>query len=61
MFEFQNTFEGMQYRLADNWYNFVNQDEYQNKPINYLEIGAFFGANLLSVAETYGKHKNSKL
>ncbi len=56
-----NTFQGQQYRLADNWFQHVNLDEFQNRPIRYLEIGAFFGANLLSVANTYGKHAESKL
>ena len=54
-------FNGVQYRLADNWYSHVNIDEFFNKPINYLEIGAFYGANLLSVAKSYGLHSNSKL
>jgi len=56
-----NNFQGQQYRLADNWFQHVNLDEFQNRPIRYLEIGAFFGANLLSVANTYGKHAESKL
>jgi hypothetical protein len=47
-------FNGTQYRLANNWYNFINVDNYKIKPINYLEIGTFYGANLLSVAKTYG-------
>lgn len=56
-----NTFQGIQYRLADNWFNYINLDSMANKPITYLEIGTFYGANLLSVAETYGKHNESKL
>jgi predicted O-methyltransferase YrrM len=39
----------------------VNLDNYKDKPINYLEIGAFYGANLISVAQTYGAHHDSKL
>ena len=54
-------FSGVAYRLANNWFNFVKLENYQNKSINYLEIGAFYGANLLSVANTYASHKNSKL
>lgn len=54
-------FNGTQYRLVNNWYNFINVDNYKNKPINYLEIGTFYGANLLSVAKTYGQHQDSKL
>jgi predicted O-methyltransferase YrrM len=56
-----SNFVGTQYRLADNWNIFINEDEYKNKPINYLEVGAFYGANILSVAETYGVHADSKL
>ena len=54
-------FNGTQYRLANNWYNFINVDNYKIKPITYLEIGTFYGANLLSVAKTYGQHQDSKL
>ena len=54
-------FEGIQYRLANNWLQKVNIDEYKDRPIKYLEIGTFFGANLLSVADSYGLHKDSKL
>jgi predicted O-methyltransferase YrrM len=56
-----NNFDGVQYRLADNWYNHVNLNEFKNRPIKYLEIGTFYGANILSVAKTYGLHSNSKL
>jgi predicted O-methyltransferase YrrM len=54
-------FDGVQYRLADNWFPLVNINEYKNKPIKYLEIGTFYGANLLSVANSYGLHNDSKL
>jgi len=57
---FEN-FEGRYYRLADNWYSMVNRDNFVNRPINYLEIGTFFGANLLSVANSYAAHPGSKL
>jgi predicted O-methyltransferase YrrM len=57
---FEN-FEGRYYRLADNWYSTVNRDNYVGRPINYLEIGTFFGANLISVAHTYGAHPDSRL
>ena len=30
-------------------------------PIHYLEIGTFYGANLFSVANSYGLHSNSQL
>ncbi len=54
-------FNGDSYRLANNWFNIVNVNEYTNKPINYLEIGAFYGATIISVANTYGLHEDSKL
>lgn len=56
-----NNFEGVQYRLADNWYNHVTLNEFKNRSINYLEIGTFYGANILSVAKSYGLHSDSKL
>ena len=54
-------FTGVNYRLANNWFNHVDLNDYKNKPVNYLEIGAFYGANLLSVAQTYAEHGDSKL
>jgi predicted O-methyltransferase YrrM len=36
-------------------------DDYKDKPMNYLEVGTFYGANLLSVANTYGTHPDAKL
>jgi len=56
-----NNFVGTQYRLANNWFNHINISNYSDKPINYLEIGTVYGANILSVANTYGLHKDSKL
>ena len=55
------SFNGISYRMADNWYSHINLEVYKNVPINYLEIGTFYGANLLSVANTYGNHTDSKL
>jgi hypothetical protein len=54
-------FEGTTFRLPDNWTNKINMDEFKNRPIKYLEIGAFYGANVIEVAKTYGQHKDSKL
>jgi len=54
-------FSGIQYRLADNWFSLVNVNDFNNKPIKYLEIGTFYGANIISVANTYGLHNDSKL
>ena len=54
-------FKGVQYRLANNWFNVINVNDYKYKPINYLEIGAFYGANIISAGLTYGLHNESKL
>jgi predicted O-methyltransferase YrrM len=54
-------FEGITYRLPDNWNNLVKLDEYKNRPIKYVEIGTFYGANILAVAESYGANPDSKL
>ena len=56
-----NNFVGIHYRLANNWFNHIDITNYNNREIKYLEIGAFYGANILSVAQTYGLHNNSKL
>jgi len=54
-------FIGSRLRTADNWFTNVNINDYNDKPINYLEIGTHYGANLISVAKTYGTHNDSKL
>jgi hypothetical protein len=54
-------FVGTKYRLANNWFDNIDLNKYKNTQINYLEIGAFYGANILSVAKTYGLHEDSKL
>lgn len=54
-------FYGIKYRLADNWFYNIKINYYKDNPINYLEIGAFYGANILSVANSYGLHNDSKL
>lgn len=56
-----NNFKGTKYRLADNWFGFVPLDEHRIRLIHYLEIGTFYGANIISVAESYGQHSNSVL
>ena len=56
-----NEFCGIKYRLADNWFYNIKINDYKDNPINYLEIGAFYGANILSVANSYGLHNDSKL
>ena len=52
------SFEGITYKLSDNWLNYIPKE---NKPINYLEIGTFYGANLFSVLKNYCTHKESRL
>ena len=54
----QQKFEGVTYRTASNWTPFI---PVESKPISYLEIGAFYGANLISVANTYAAHPDSKI
>lgn len=54
-------FVGTQYRLADNWFEILDVKSISNTPIKYLEIGTFYGANLISVANTYGSHSESIL
>ncbi len=54
-------FNGTQYRLADNWFSLIDVNNYKDKPITYLEIGAFYGANVISVADSYGLHPDSNL
>ena len=56
-----NNFKGTFYRLAANWYSLLDVNYFSNNAINYLEIGTFYGANLLSVAKTYASHADSKL
>jgi len=56
-----SNFVGTKYRLADNWFNVISVDFYKNNSMKYLEIGTFYGANILSVANTYGLHNDSKL
>lgn len=54
-------FKGIQYHTATKWFPFVDVKEYQDRPIHYLEIGVLCGASLISVAQTYGAHKDSQL
>ena len=54
-------FVGGRYRIATNWLNHVNVGEYSSREIKYLEIGTFYGANVISVADSYGLHNDSKL
>ena len=54
-----DTFQGVKYRLADNWISVIEPTP--KVPIKYAEVGAFYGANIVSVALTYGAHPESKL
>ena len=56
-----NNFVGTVYRLANNWFDNIDINNYKDRQINYLEIGAHYGANILSVEKTYGLHNDSKL
>ena len=55
------TFDGINYLTAANWFDVLDSMEYSSRPIKYLEVGTLHGANLLSVAETYGAHEASEL
>ena len=56
-----NTFEGDIYRCVDNWYGIIPEPP-EESPINYLEIGAFYGENLISFYESYYcKHKDTQI
>lgn len=55
------SFKGVQYRLANNWFPILPLGSFQNHPIRYVEIGTFYGANLISVAQSYALHPESEL
>lgn len=59
--ESQNSFQGVKYRLADSWFSNIPVEDFKNKPIKYLEIGVFYGANLFSVCDSYAQHPDSKV
>lgn len=56
-----NTFEGKHYYLANNWFEHIQVLDFITRPIRYLEIGTFYGANLFSVGNWYGRHPGSEL
>ena len=56
-----DNFIGIHYRMAPNWFGHIDVNQYKTRPVNYLEIGTFYGANLFSVDKTYGQHPESKL
>ncbi len=53
--------EGLYWRLANNWFFNVPIENFSTRPIKYLEIGTLYGANLISVAQTYGFNPESEL
>lgn len=56
-----DSFEGTAFRLADEWFQIIPLDFLSSRPIQYLEIGTLYGANLISVANSYALHPESKL
>lgn len=54
-------FIGTHSLLADNWFRFIDTNIYNIRPIKYLEIGTFYGANAISVHNTYAAHPNSRI
>jgi len=54
-------FDGVAYRRSDNWFEMIDLNAFYGRPIYYLEIGTFYGANLFHVAETYAAHPQSIL
>lgn len=54
-----NNIEGDKYRTVDNWFDFVPEP---SAPIRYLEIGAYYGANVISFAQShYAQHPTSEI
>ena len=53
-----NTFSGYIFRLANFWFEHI---PIPKGPIKYLEVGILYGANALSVAQTYAKDENSEI
>lgn len=51
-------FKGEVYRICNKWFGII---PLFNRPIKYLEIGTYFGANAISVANTYGKENGSEI
>lgn len=53
--------QGKHYTLPDNWMVLVNPERFANRPIQYLEIGAHCGVNVVCVAASYASHPDSKI
>lgn len=54
-------FKGTHYRLTNNWNELIPISLFEDKPIKYLEIGTFLGANIMSCTKTYCAHPKSLL
>lgn len=54
-------YEGIQNSISENWFEYIPLQNHKEIPINYLEIGTYYGANIFSVGRTYGNHPDSKL
>jgi len=54
-------FKGEIYRTANNWFPIIPVSAFENRPIKYLEIGTFYGANAISVAKSYAAHPESNV
>lgn len=53
--------EGDKYRTVDNWVGFIPEPD-ADIPINYLEIGAYYGANVISFGQShYAKHPATQI
>lgn len=59
--QFTKQFRGGSYTLPDNWFYAIPYEPFAEKPIRYLEVGAYCGINLLCVARTYASHPESEL
>ena len=51
-------FKGVALRLANNWLSEIKPGD---APIKYLEVGTYYGANLISVEKIYATHPDSEL
>jgi hypothetical protein len=56
--EIENGFHGTIITLTDNWLHAI---PLPSGPIKYLEIGAFFGANICSILKTYARTEGSEV
>ena len=55
------SYQGELYRTCKNWFNDIPLGDYINRPINYLEVGVYYGGNVVSVCQVYARHPQSKV